>query len=189
MAEQKENLYVKILHKPYQDYCLTKKEQLKAENCVWIYYIKPPKNDNDFYSYYAEMSNCLNAKSRTILFYDVPIRLSKQQFCMLNLLLVGENIFSSNYAFLSNACNGKEMKKSSIDDNLKCFISDFINEKMVKAIAEYKEKQECYFSNMSKAQVKQFAENLVYYKSLANGFVIKTSYYIKQKERVKKGQL
>lgn len=185
MKEQKGGLIAKFLHKPYHDYCSLKKEQFKLEHCLWIYYIKPPKNDNNTYSYYAEKAKSLNTKCRTILFYDIPIRLSKQQFCMLYILLADGNIQNSHYEVLSNACNDKKMTKSAAINNLKCFVSDFTI-KIRKTIANYKDKRDCYFTNMTTKQIKEFVKNFIYYERFGNGYAIKISCSLVHKERVKK---
>ena len=183
MAEQKENLYVKFLHKPYQDYCLTKKEQLKKENCLWICYRKPPKNDNKLYSYYAKIIKHLNNKYRTILFHGVPVRLSKQQMCMLWILLTVGEMRYTDYIELSQVCNGKKMKKTAVDTNLKCFMHDF-NKKIIDAVTEFMKKHKCYFTER-KEELQTSVKNLIYYESLG-GYTIKTNYSLSVvKERVK----
>lgn len=184
MNEHEVILCARILHKPYQDYCLTKKEQLRAKNCLWICYRKPSQNANKLYSYYAEIIKHLKAKNRTIIFYGVPIRLSKQQFYVLWLLLATGDIKYSDYAELSYACNGKKMKKSAVNTNLKCFMSDFYK-KIFNKITEYKERHKCYFTDMSEDTIQKFVKDFLHYESYCDGYIIKINCPLVYKKRVK----
>lgn len=184
MEEQKEKYIAKFIHKPYKDYCSATKEKLKSNECVYIYYLQSTKNEDKIYSHYAKIIKKLDAKQKTILFYGVPIRLSPQQYYVLYLLLINGYIDSSYYAFLSNLRSNKKMKKSSINGNLRSFMSDFKN-KLLKIIEKYKEENKCYFSDMTKNEINPYVENLVCYEKYFDDYIIKTQYKIKQKERIK----
>ena len=174
MDEQKETFIAKFIRRPYDDYCFTSKEKLKAEKCVQIFYLRKPKDDNNIISHYANLIKGLILKCRTILFYDVPIRLSKQQFCVLYLLLIYGDISSLDYAELSEILTNKRMKRSAIDNNIKSFVSDFINTKLINTIKKYK--NQSYFTGMSDEQIKQVVDKLIYYKKSVINYTIKTTF-------------
>lgn len=182
MKEQKDKFIAKFIRKPYDDYCSATQRQLKAEQCLQLLYIGQPKDDNKIYSYYAGKIKKLNAKYRTILFYDVPIKLSKQQFYVLYLLIINGNIISDDYAELSEALYGKTMKQNAIDGNLKSFISDFIL-KVNNTITEYKDSS--YFKDMPKEQVRHTIKMLISYEKYFSKYIIKTLY---RKNLTKKSQ-
>lgn len=180
MEEQNDKFIAKFIYKPYDDYCSKTKELLKSEQCLQLTYIAKPKDDNRIYSYYADKIKTLKAKYRTVLFYGIPIQLSKQQFYLLYLLIVDGNIRESDYAELSEALYGRKMKKSAIDSNLKSFVSDFIV-KVYKAIRKYKDNS--YFANMTDKQIYQIISKLINYKKQTECYIIK-SYFMLKNERL-----
>lgn len=181
MKEQKDKFIAKFIRKPYDDYCPATQKQLKAEQCLLLTYIGKPKNDNKMYSYYADKIKKLNTKYRTILFYDVPIKLSKQQFYVLYILITDGNIRSDDYAELSETLYGKTMKQNAVDGNLKSFISDFIL-KINNTITRRKDSS--YFKNMPKEQIKYIIKMLISYEKSFRGYIIKTSYELKFNDEV-----
>ena len=86
MEERKETFIAKFIHKPYIKCCENKKELLKAEQGLILYYLKKDTSD-DYFRHYINEIKKLKTSCRTIVFYGVPIRLSKQRFSLLYLLL------------------------------------------------------------------------------------------------------
>ena len=87
------------------------------------------------------------------------------------------DIYNSDYAELSEALYGKKMKKSAIENNLKSFISDFINVKILGTIKKQKEKS--YFTNLSEKQLNHIIKELISYKKHINDYVIRSSFILK----------
>lgn len=181
MKEQKNKFIAKFIRKPYDDYCFATQKQLKTEQCLQLTYIGKPKDDNKIYSYYAGKIKKLNAKYRTILFYGVPIKLSKQQFYVLYILITDGNIRSDDYAELSETLYGKIMKQNAVDGNLKSFISDFIL-KIDNTITRCRDNT--YFKDMPKEQIKHIIKMLISYEKSFRGYIIKTSYKLESSEKI-----
>ena len=140
-----------------------------------IYSLKKYKND-DYYEYYINEIKKLKPACRTIVFYGVPIRLSKQRFSLLYLLLIDGYISNADYLQISNLCNNKKNKKIS-DSNLKSFISKFKNY----VITQYTKNK-----GMEDKFIAYKFNNLIYYDGYENNYTIRTKFEIFQKEPVKK---
>ena|GEM_PF-5488449 len=175
MEEQKETFIAKFIHKPYIKCCENKKELLKAEQGLILYYLKKDTSD-DYFRHYINEIKKLKTSCRTIVFYGVPIRLSKQRFSLLYLLLLDGSISNVDYMQISNLCNNKKNKKIS-DSNLKSFISKF-KAHIITQYTKNKGTDPNFIANKFK--------NLIYYDGYENNYTIKTRFEIYQKEPVKK---
>lgn len=175
MEEQKETFVAKFIHKPYIKCCENKKELLKAEQGLILYHLKKYTSD-DYFRHYINEIQKLNSVFRTIVFYGVPIRLSKQRFSLLYLLLIDGYISSFDYLQISNLCNNKNSKKIS-NSNLKSFISKF-KKHIIKQYSKNKGQDKKFIANKF--------DDLVYYESYENNYTIKTKFSILQKAPVKK---
>lgn len=178
MEEQKEIFIAKFIHKPYIKCCENKKELLKAEQGLILYSLKKYKND-DYYKYYINEIKKLKTAFRTIVFYGVPIRLSKQRFSLLYLLLIDGYISSGDYLQISNMCNNKKSKKVS-DNNLKSFISKFKNH----IITQYTKNK-----GTDKKFIADRFNDLIYYDGYENNYTIRTKFEIFPKKPVKKAEM
>ena len=175
MEKHKETYIAKFIHKPYIKCCKNKKEVIISEQTLFLYYFKKPTTDNNFFSHYIKEIKKSNVACRTIIFYGVPIRLSKQRFSLLYMLLVYGYIDNSDFKTISNLCNDKKNNNMS-DSTLKSFISKF--KKYI--IKEYNK-----VKKLDKISIADKFDNLIYYDGYENNYTIRTKFKLVQKERIK----
>ena len=151
------NLKVKFLRKRFDKYAAKTKKLLVKKYKLLMHVLKDRKS-YDSYVYYIRNAKNLSAKEKTILFYGVPIRLSKLQFAFLYIVLLENGFREVDYNDLSI-----KSKNSNLGGNFKTFISRF-RAKCLKCIKAYSQDNECYFSQMNDKQINKYISQLLQYK-------------------------
>lgn len=151
------NLKVKFLRKGIDKYPAKTKELFVKEYKLLMHVLKDRKSF-DSYVYYIRNAENLSAKEKTILFYGVPIRLSKLQFAFLYIVLLENGFSELNYNDLSI-----KSKSSNSGGNFKTFISRF-HAKCLKSIKDYSRNNKCLFSQMNDKQINKYISLLLQYK-------------------------
>lgn len=151
------NLKVKFLRNGIDKYPAKTKELLVKEYKLLMHVLKDRKSF-DSYVYYIRNAENLSAKEKTILFYGVPIRLSKLQFAFLYIVLLENGFSELNYNDLSI-----KSKSSNSGGNFKTFISRF-HAKCLKSIKDYSRNNKCLFSQMNDKQINKYISLLLQYK-------------------------
>lgn len=151
-----DNLKVKFLRKGIDKYSAKTKKLLVKEYKLLMHVLKDRKSF-DSYVYYIRNAENLSAKEKTILFYGVPIRLSKLQFAFLYIVLLENGFSERNYNDLSI-----KSKSSNSGGNFKTFISRF-HAKCLKSIKDYSRNNKCLFSQMNDKQINKYISLLLQY--------------------------
>lgn len=173
-------LKVKLLRKGFDDYPSETKELLREKYELLIHLILKPRQSLDSYIYYIKKASELSPKEKTILFYGVPIRLSKLQFAFLYIVLL-ENGFSEwEYNDLS-----LKSKNSNLGGNFKMFIFRF-HAKCLQRIKDYSQKNKCYFSQMNDKQINEYINKLLKYQlGPSDKYIATSEFQIEEKSKEK----
>lgn len=175
---------VKLLRKGFDEYPSETKELLKEKYELLIHLILKPRQSLDCYIYYIKKASELSPKEKTILFYGVPIRLSKLQFAFLYIVLL-ENGFSEwEYNDLS-----LKSQDSNLKGNFKTFLSRF-HAKCLKCIKDYSHKNKCHFSQMNDKQINEYINKLLKYQlGPSDKYIATSEFQIEEKSKEKSIQL
>ena len=179
------NLKVKFLRKAINKYPTETQEKFFKEYELLMHTILKANKSNESYFYYIDKAKKLSADEKTIMFYGVPIRLSKLQFAFLYLVLTDGSFSEDDYNELSI-----KSKNVNLTGNFKTFISRF-HRKCLKSIEDYCKNNVCYFSSKNTKTIHKHLTNLLQYHKdnrCFNKYVAISNFQLKEESLIKKQQ-
>jgi len=183
----KKNLTAKIINKTFDSYSQEAQEKMKQEHNLIIRDFKKTKRSIETISDYLYWFKNLKKSDKKIIFWGVPIPLSKKQFIILRILLEEKQIIEREFnslIFDESRCKNPNSKQKN---DIKKSVRDF-KKKVSESIKKFSEKNNCYFKDKSEEEFKKILKDLIRYEVGYDifGYTLFTSFSIIPRLKIQK---
>lgn len=173
---------IKIINKAFKKYAQEEQELMKKDYALIIY--RSTKNKNsDSYADYINFFKKLSPEKRTIIFYGIPIELSKKQFAVLALLIKEQKLYNCDYAELNFLKKNNETKINT-GSSLRSFASRF-KAKCLNEIKSYAKRHSENLNTDALDRILNSLDDLIFCEVAHLGYALCTNFCLEQKMNIK----